>query len=85
MLYLYKRELALTTTLSTPYNGSFSINYSPAPSSLLQQLGTSDESYEMDSWTFAGGNTCLYSYCLLSLSNEGLPLVINCKLASTSD
>ena len=44
VLYLYKHELALTTTLSTPYNGSFSINYSPAPSSPLQQLGTSDES-----------------------------------------
>lgn len=72
MLYLYKREpsLALTTTLSThflTYDGSFSINYSPAPSSSLQWLGTSDESQKIYSWTFAGEITCLYSYCLASL------------------
>ena len=53
---------------------------SPAPSSSLRQLGTSDMSLKKvqvaTSLGFAWKNTCLYSYCLVSLRDT----VMCCRL-----
>ena len=68
------------------YNdGSILIIRSPAPSSSLRQLVTSDMSLKKlqvtTSLGFAWKNTCLYSYCLRDTTV--LPFVIDCKLPRT--
>ena len=78
-------QRTLTATLSAHFltnNGSVSIVRSPAPSSSLQQLDTSDMSLKKVHFGFLLRK--IYGYCLVNLCDTTvLPFVMDCKLAKT--